>query len=222
MGAEEPSSTSRHPRERANGARRSLARLALFLPFLLLPFGTRALADATARNIGSSLALTLEHLLDFRDASAPAEPVAAPLDLDTPWIQNIDVLTPTPPAPAGRGLSGKGLSGPRGGILVRASVVAAAVESGARPSGVAVPAQGFRPAGIALAGVSGFGAGLRDGDVLTRVGGTPATSVGAVIGAVAGALRQKARVITGEIWRGEQRLSIAVEIPRRVRLRRDD
>jgi S1-C subfamily serine protease len=82
-----------------------------------------------------------------------------------------------------------------------------------RPTGVPVPASGMRPAGIALQGVSAFGAGLRDGDVVTSVAGAPARSVGAVVGAVMGALRAKAKVITGVVWRGNQQLTVTVEIP---------
>jgi len=97
---------------------------------------------------------------------------------------------------------------------VRAELVARAAESGVIPSGEAVPASGRRPAGLALQGVSGFHAGLRDGDVLTRIGGAPATSVGVVVGVVTAALRRHEKVITGEVWRGEKRLAFAVDIPR--------
>jgi hypothetical protein len=61
--------------------------------------------------------------------------------------------------------------------------------------------------------VSRFGTGLHDGDILTSVGGTPATSEGTVIGIVAGAISQGAKVITGVVWRGDQRMDVAVEIP---------
>ena len=99
------------------------------------------------------------------------------------------------------------------GIVVRADAVIRAVHSGGRPSSVPAPASGQRPAGLSLAGVSHFGTGLHDGDILTSVGGTSATSEGAVIGTVAGAISQGAKVITGVVWRDEQRIDVAVEIP---------
>jgi S1-C subfamily serine protease len=78
----------------------------------------------------------------------------------------------------------------------------------------------MRPEGLALYGVSGYGAGLRDGDVLTSVAGAAATSPGAVVAAVAGAVRAKAKAISGVVWRGDERLSVTVEIPPLARLKR--
>lgn len=96
---------------------------------------------------------------------------------------------------------------------MRANAVVHAVRRGGRPSSAPAPASGQRPAGLSLLGVSHYGTGLRDGDILTHVGGTSATSEGVVIGIVAGAISQGAKVITGVVWRGEQRLDVAVEIP---------
>jgi S1-C subfamily serine protease len=92
-------------------------------------------------------------------------------------------------------------------------LVARAARSGARPNGTPVPASGARPAGLALHGVGQFGAGLRDGDVLTSVGGAPARSVDAVVGAVLGALRARAPVLSAIVWRGEAPIQVAVELP---------
>ena len=75
-------------------------------------------------------------------------------------------------------------------------------------------ASGDRPAGLVLQGVSAYGTALRDGDLLTRIGGTPATSEGRVIGAVSGAVRSRAKAIDGEIWRAGRRIPFVVEIPR--------
>jgi len=96
---------------------------------------------------------------------------------------------------------------------VRADAVIRAVRSGQRPSSVPAPATTHRPAGLSLIGVSACGTGLRDGDVLTNVGGSPVTSEGAVVGNVAGALSRGAKVITAEVWRGDERFAVAVEIP---------
>lgn len=105
------------------------------------------------------------------------------------------------------------------GLLVSRERVMAAVRAGHRPSGTAVSATDWRPAGMALVGVSGTGAGLLDGDVLTRVGGSPARSEGVVIGAVAALLDRGAPAITGEVWRGRQRIVVTVELPRLVKPR---
>jgi hypothetical protein len=99
------------------------------------------------------------------------------------------------------------------GVLVRASVVARAIHAGARPSGTPVPALGKRPAGLALRGAAGLGTALRDGDVITSVAGSPATSMSAAITAIAGALRSRPPVITGLAWRGDQSFPVTVEIP---------
>jgi hypothetical protein len=82
------------------------------------------------------------------------------------------------------------------------------------PSGAPVGPDGARPAGLVLSGVSAYGTALRDGDVLVRVGGTPATSEGRVIAAVSGALRSGARAIDGEVWRAGRRIHVLVELPR--------
>jgi S1-C subfamily serine protease len=56
--------------------------------------------------------------------------------------------------------------------------------------------------------------GRRDGDVLTRVAGAPATSVGAVVAAITGAWQAKARVLSAVVWRGGQQIQVAIELPR--------
>lgn len=114
----------------------------------------------------------------------------------------------------------RGAGVPSRGILVRAATVERAVRSGASPNGAPVPASGMRPAGVALYGVGGFGAGLRDGDVVTAVGGAMTTSVGMVIAAVAGAVRSGAKGISAVVWRDQEKLNVTVEIPPPSRLRR--
>ncbi|MRG91126.1 hypothetical protein [Polyangium spumosum] len=221
--AEELSASNVRGERRAAPSARLLAALLIVLPLVTLPLASRVLVDRGAASLGAALADVLDRAFAFRNAGdldAPA-PGATSLDLglDLPHVPGLEVLQPHEgPKAHTRGPATKGSAArtpaPRGGIHVRADVVARAVRSGVVPSGVPVPASGPRPAGITLQGVGGFGAGLRDGDVLTRISGAPATSVGVVVGAVAGALRQDAKVITGEVWRGDQRLSVAVEIPR--------
>lgn len=102
---------------------------------------------------------------------------------------------------------------PKKGVRVRAETVLRLANSGARPSGIPVPAHGERPAGLALSGVSGLGIGLVDGDVLTHADGRPARSAGDVIGVVIGARAQKAPEICGRFWRGGEPWNLIVEQP---------
>jgi hypothetical protein len=102
-----------------------------------------------------------------------------------------------------------------GGIFVPRARVTAAVKAGIRPgSGGAAPATAWRPAGTLVVGVGTLGVGLRDGDVVTRVGAVPATSVNAVVGAIDAALRAGAPAISAEVWRGRHRIVVTVELPK--------
>ena len=105
-------------------------------------------------------------------------------------------------------------SKPSGGILVRRNVVRAAVKRGVRPSTTPVAASGDRPAGLAVYGWSAAGAGLADGDIITRVGGRTPTSVDDVVIAVAGAYKTKSYVVSGQIWRNGRILAVTVELPK--------
>jgi len=153
-----------------------------------------------------------------RLAALPTQREPTPLP-PTPEAEAIAQLdgspneAPATPAVAHGPSPGPAKPQPALGILVGRKRVQAAVKAGIRPSGTPVPATPWRPAGLALAGVSALGVGLRDGDVLVRAGGTPARSDGAVIGAVRGALESKARAITGEVWRGQRRIVVTVELP---------
>lgn len=183
--------------------------------------GGRLAADALGAAAGRALANAAP--LPAPATDAPAFP-DLPLALGEPLPYPLPAPAVAGDAPAPRPRAGRGLSAPRPptrpaprarprGILVRAAAVARAVRSGQRPAGHAVPASGARPAGVLLTNVSAFGTALRDGDLLVRVGGAPATSPAAVIAAVSGALRAGARVVTAEIWRAGERLPVAVEIP---------
>lgn len=208
---------------RAGGA--ALAAL-LVAPFPLVAGLSRAAVDRAALVLGPKLA-------DVADAIAPEPPAPAapvlderagpaglvgigdPADVSLAYGEpfgdaRAGTATPSERAPFVRAKRTAAPPTPRG-VLVRAEVVARAARSGMRPSGHAVPATAARPAGLALVGVGPFG--LRDGDVLTHVAGAPATSEGAVVSAVAGALRAGARAISGVAWRGDQRIAVTVEIP---------
>lgn len=93
------------------------------------------------------------------------------------------------------------------GVFVSRDRVLAAARAGLRPSGSPVPANAWRPAGVALHGVEGLGVGLREGDVLV------VPSEAAVVGQVIAALRRHAPSMSGVAWRGRQRIFITVELP---------
>lgn len=185
--------------------------LLLALPFAVVAAAPRAalddLAVAAARPLVGA-AVELEAALpEPAPPPAPLPPTEGAtaigaLDGEPVPASDERDRAPAPPQPPA----------PHGVMVSRARVLAAA-DAGMRPSGGSVAATSWRPAGLAMVGVSPIGVGLRDGDVLTRVGGTPATSQGAVIGAVTSALRQKLPAITGEVWRGRQKILVTVELP---------
>jgi hypothetical protein len=190
--------------------------LALAAPFVVVPIALRRAATSAASSLGARAS---------RAASALAPP-SAELESTADPARAIGEIAPASfvyPTLASEALSSDAVQRhgrrtkrkpSRRGLLVRAATVERAIRMGGRPSGAPVPASGMRPAGLALAGVSRYGSALRDGDVLTKVGGTSAISEGAVIAAVAGAVRSGAHVITGVLWRGQDRYDVAVEIPR--------
>lgn len=98
-------------------------------------------------------------------------------------------------------------------VLVQGATVLQLVRSSVRPRGKLVPADGTRPAGILLQGVSGLGVGLEDGDVLTSVAGAPARDIGDVIGAVVAARGRSAPSVSGIFWRHGEPWRLVVQQP---------
>jgi hypothetical protein len=98
-------------------------------------------------------------------------------------------------------------------VFVSQKTVLGLASSGARPHGAFVPANGVRPAGLRLGGVSALGIGVQDGDVLTRAAGQPVTATSAVIQAVLVARAHHVAILEGELWRGDQRFILRVEQP---------
>ncbi|HMY15650.1 MAG TPA: hypothetical protein PKA58_04935 [Polyangium sp.] len=195
------------PKSPVHLRRLSLACL-LVAPLIAIPPLTRVLVDHVAPLLAHVATSTLDRAFAWRPIHSPQDTPVTP-DIAPPAFAE----PPTTLENESQERSGRAGATRAKGIVVRANAVVHAVRRGGRPSSVPAPASGQRPAGLSLLGVSHYGTGLRDGDILTQVGGTSATSEGVVIGIVAGAISQGAKVITGVVWRGEQRLDVAVEIP---------
>ena len=199
--------------------RSALAAVALALPFLGVWWLAQTAGDRAALRAATALDVVAEAVPQQQppEVLPPTQEAEAIAALDGELEQGEAVeeeSKPTPLNQAGGATKQRVAPLPRAvGVLVREQRVMRAAKAGIRPSGSPVPATSFRPAGMALVGVSALGVGLRDGDVLTRAGGTMATSEAAVIGAATGALRSSAKAITGEVWRGRQRILLTVELP---------
>jgi len=176
------------------------------LPFVVLPLANRALVPSLARSTANGL----HHAATAFSAAFPEPDPPAPLPLlpQAEKVAALDGQDELPPAPRA---SAK--QPPARGLMVPRARVEQAVQAGHRPSGSPVAATDRRPRGMALSNVAGFGVGLRDGDVVTRVGGTPATSVGAVTSAVRVALSKGQPAIVAEVWRGHHRIIVTIELP---------
>jgi hypothetical protein len=219
-----------------------LLMLALVVPFAVVAAGAPWLAGALGARMARRLAGAAEpleafaplgcgesHLAEWLWPSAPctgeADALELRMDLDRlDPVARLDSLSP----PRSNARSDRALTRPPrkpaarrppSGLLIAAPRVRAAARHGVRPTGVPVPAGDGHPAGLALLGVSALGLGVRDGDVLTRAAGSPATSPEAVLHAVTAAVHRGDPVITGEVWRGSHRMVVTVEVPKRRRAR---
>ncbi|MBK7579113.1 MAG: hypothetical protein IPI67_02815 [Myxococcales bacterium] len=183
--------------------------IVLTLPLPLAAVGTSKLADVLGTRAGRSLALQVRAFT----SSTPRTPSPvliealppAPMDADqaAPLATTRSVAAPRRLPPAV----------PKKGIRVRADMVLRLASAGARPAGFPVAAQGERPRGLALVGVSALGIGLQDGDVLTHAAGRPALTPGDVIGVVIGSRNERAPEIWGRFWRNGEPWNLVVEQP---------
>jgi hypothetical protein len=198
-----------------------LTALAVAASFALAAWGSARLARASGDAIGSAVARAASSLptpghglldpprpSDSSFSSSPAADDASVIFEDLPDLDTAAGITKSgkkkPPSPVVR---------PKRGIRVPAATVLRLANRGVRPSGSPVPASGDRPAGLALQGVGALGVGLRDGDVLTQVAGAPASSAGAVIGAVLAARQRRAPAMSGLVYRGSEKIALYVEMP---------
>lgn len=98
-------------------------------------------------------------------------------------------------------------------IFVAAQTVLRIANSGQRPSGRSVTAQGRRPAGVQVFGASALGIGVRDGDIITKVNGVPVTSANQVIALVIAARGARQPAISAQMYRGQRSYVLTVEQP---------
>jgi hypothetical protein len=98
-------------------------------------------------------------------------------------------------------------------IHINSDAVLKIANSGRRPTGKPVTADGERPAGVQVFGADSLGVGVRDGDVITRVSGVAVTSVGQVISLVIAARGARQRIISAQVFRGKRSYVLTVEQP---------
>jgi hypothetical protein len=204
--------------------KRLIAVALLALPPLLIAWGSAKVADAAGRSVARGLELATPWLAPRSSAHPDAEPTAhitSDAELTTrvaPSAPETRVSSTTRGAVATKSRAARAIGRtlgepPRHGLRVSAATVLRLANGGARPGGVFVAADGQRPAGLALSGVSALGVGLRDGDVLTHAGGRPALSRGDVIGVVIASRGAGAREISGRFWRDGEPWNLIVEQP---------
>jgi hypothetical protein len=185
----------------------------LVLPLLSLSvLGARRLgavaADSWGARIGRALSESASQLPHPAPAASidPMPELEPELPFEPPTVDSELARPSRPgkhrsPTPAG------------GAVFVPQSAVLRLAEARVMPRAVPVPARGKRPAGLRLIGVGALGIGMRDGDVLTEVLGTPVSSTGQVIQMVIQARGRRERVISGKFYRGEVPLNVVVEQP---------
>jgi hypothetical protein len=172
---------------------------------------SRTMADELGTSFAASAALAAAELA--RALPPPPSPLPAPAE------ELVAAATDAEPetiaaGPRGARRPGKqAVAKPKRGIFISSATVLRLAQARAIPNAVPVASQGTRPAGLKLVGVSGLGVGMRDGDVLTRVAGAPASSVPAVVQGVIAARARHAREISAEFWRDGAPWSLTVEQP---------
>lgn len=198
--------------------RRLLTALAVAASLSLSAWGSARLARASGDLIGGAVARAAAAIPapghSLLDSPPPREPLlGADADAAAVFEDLPDLDAPSSATKPGKKKPSSTTVRPARGLHVKAATVLRLANRGARPSGVPVPAAGDRPAGLALQGVGGLGVGLRDGDVLTQVAGAPASSTGAVVGAVLAARQRRAPAMSGVVYRGQEKIAIYVEMP---------
>lgn len=187
--------------------------MALLVPVLLW-WESGRLVDRMGRDIGEAISSAVAAIPRNSPPAAWWMGLAPLVDEDpVPDAKALDPETPAPEASAGSPAIIPARARPPRGLRVSAPTVLRLAQRGARPTAVLVPANGERPAGLSLQGVSGLGVGLQDGDVLTHVGGQPAKSLDSVIAAASAAYKAHVPAMGGRVWRKGESLQLLVELP---------
>jgi hypothetical protein len=184
-----------------------LAALALSAPFAFVAHAAeRLVAPLTQTSVRTLLRLTSPLAATPPALSEASEPVES--GVPDNWPEPV-VLAGKAPAHGARLLRP---SAPAPIFVSRAKVLALA-QSSARPQGAFVQQTAEHPAGLRLSGVAPLGIGVQDGDILIEALGMTPRSPGQVIGAIIEARSQKARALSGTLWRRGQTFRITVEQP---------
>ncbi len=170
----------------------------------------------TSRIAAAPLARVMARAFGWIVATIPSDPHPAAQPAPEVYLPAEPLPAEPEPSPAATRRAPSSVTAkpepPRKGILVRRATVRAAVRAGIMPSAAPVPATADHPAGLLVTGIGGAG-GLRDGDIVTRVGGMTPRSIEDVIGVVAGCYKNKTYSLSGEFWRDGERWNAVVELP---------
>ena len=99
------------------------------------------------------------------------------------------------------------------GIRITSTQVLVLAARRTLPQALPVKANAQHPAGLLLRGVSAWGVGLQDGDVLTEAAGQKASSVAVVVGVVLAARGRQVPEISGRFFRAGTPFTLIVEQP---------
>jgi hypothetical protein len=181
--------------------------LALGFPVFAVQASTRAYADT----LGAEIAAWLTAVVPTPPAPAEEgwidEREFEPSFGDAPSVRTAALAAKRPQKPS------RARPAPLSGIRISSAQVLALAARRAMPSAVFVKANGQRPAGLLLSGVSALGVGMQDGDVLTEAAGQKVSSVATVVGIVLAARARQASEISGRFYRAGVPFSLTVEQP---------
>ena len=191
----------------------------LFVVAFTLPLvAARAWSLSLADRWASALAAELAELVwkDPAGGEAPKDSLSEP----EPEPDVEAAAGDAPPAqraarafePTRQASHARGSLAPHGVRISSAQVLALAARR-AMPQAVPVRANAQHPAGLLLHGVSGWGIGLQDGDVLTEAAGQRASSVAVVVGIVLAARGRQVPEISGRFYRTGTPFALTVEQP---------
>lgn len=188
--------------------------LLLAAPFVATLLLSRAWASALGDSVAAELVPLARALTPAPDAGfiGPPEPPIEATPLPTAGDAGARDAAKAPrsshePADGGAGDAGTSADAPTEALYVPARVVRAAIQRG---SVIGEPA----PGGVRLRGVSGLGAGLVDGDVVTHVMGSKVATPEAIADVVTPAVLGGERHVTGIVRRGDRVIAVTIEIPR--------